>query len=257
MEPAASPAVLAREAVPFVGRTMLLHRLGRLYRSSRHLLLFGPPGVGKSRLMAELVRTHPVLFAPRCNCLGELLAALEPAAGLDRGELNLPARVHRLAARLPRIGRPLVIDHVARVPPRVAHLLRFLMLRQPVWLIVRSTDPLDLGHVWPYLFLFKRVDVPPFSPAETQAFLAAVDFPGDRRGLPATALRLHRLSAGHPATLVALVAELRCRTYELRTAEGLRLLALHARITQVETQLAAPGRPISSPDGSPPAWRAA
>jgi len=122
----------------------------------------------------------------------------------------MPARVHRLAARLPQIERPIVIDNVARVPSRVAHLVRFLMLRQPVWLLVRSTDPLELGHVWPYLFLFKRVDVPPFSLAETQAFLAAVDFAGDRRELLAAALRLHRLSTGHPATLAALVAELRC-----------------------------------------------
>ncbi len=229
--------MLACEAVPFIGRKALLHRLGGLYRSSRHVLLTGPPGAGKSLVVAELIRTHPVLFAPRCNCLGDLLAALEPAAGLDRGELKLPARVHRLGAHLPQIGRPIVIDNVARVPPRVAHLLRFLMLRQPVWLVVRSTDPLDLGHVWPYLFLFKHVEVPPFSLAETRAFLAAVDFPGDRRELLAAALRLHRLSAGHPATLAALVAELRCRAYDLRTTEGLRLLALHARITSLSAAL--------------------
>jgi len=230
---------MAGEVVPFIGRKTLLHRLGGLYRSSRHVLLLGPSGVGKSLVIGELIRTHPVLFAPGCGCLGDLLASLEPAAGLDPGELKMPARVHRLAARLPQIERPIVLDNVARVPSRVAHLVRFLMLRQPVWLLVRSTDPLELGHVWPYLFLFKRVDVPPFSLAETQAFLAAVDFAGDRRELLAAALRLHRLSTGHPATLAALVAELRCRTYDLRTAEGLRLLALHARITLVEEKLAA------------------
>jgi hypothetical protein len=228
-----------REAVPFVGRQTLLHRLGRLYRSSRHVLLFGPPGAGKSALIQEFIRTHPVLFAPRCNCLGQLLSALEPAAGLDRGEFKLAARVHRLAARLPQIGRPIVIDNVARVPPRVAHLLRALMLRQPVWLIVRSAHPLDLGHVWPYLFLFTRVDLPPFSLAETRAFLSAAPFDGQRSELLATTLRLHRLSAGHPGTLSALAEELRVRTYDLRAAQGLQLLALHARITGVARQLAA------------------
>jgi DNA polymerase III delta prime subunit len=186
---------MAYEAVPFIGRKTLLHRLGILYRSSRHVLLLGPPGVGKSLVIAELLRTHPVLFAQDCGCLGDLLASLEPAAGLDPGELKMPARVHRLAARLPELVRPIVIDNVARVPP--------------------------------------------FSLAETQAFLAAVDFAGDRRELLAAALRLHRLAAGHPATLAALVTELRCRTYDLRTSEGLRLLALHARITFVEEKLAA------------------
>jgi hypothetical protein len=228
-----------RETAPFVGRKALLHRLGRLYRSSRHVLLFGPPGAGKSMLIAEFVRTHPVLFVPRCNCLGELLAALEPAAGLDRGDFTLAARVHRLARRLPQIGRPIVLDNVARVPPRVAHLVRYMLVRQPVWLLARSTQPLEIGHVWPYLFLFKRVDLPPFSLDETRAFLSAAPFNGNRSELIATTLRLHRLSAGHPATLAALVDELRVRTYDLRTTEGLHLLALHARITGVQRQLAA------------------
>jgi hypothetical protein len=228
-----------REAVSFVGRKALLHRLGRLYRSSRHVLLLGPAGAGKSMLIAEFVRTHPVLLAPRCNCLGELLTALEPAAGLDRGDLRLAARVHRLARRLPQIGRPVVLDNVARVPPRVAHLVRYLLVRQPVWLLARSTQPLEIGHVWPYLFLFKRVDLPPFSLDETRAFLSTAAFSGNRSELIATTLRLHRLAAGHPATLAALVAELHSRTYDLHTPEGLRLLALHARITRVQAQIAA------------------
>ncbi len=228
------------EIVPdiFVGRKELLQRLSYLYRSNRHVLLQGASGEGKSALIAEFARLHPLLFALGCSCLGELVTALEPSVGLDRGELKMPARVHRLSARLPELGRPIVIDNVARVPPRVAHLVRFLMLRQPVWLVVRSTDPLSVGHVWPYLFLFKRLDVLPFSLAETQAFLGAVDFFGDRRELLAAARRLYRLCAGHPATLTALMTELRRRTYDLRTGEGLRLLALHARITLVEEKLA-------------------
>jgi hypothetical protein len=185
------------------------------------------------------MRTHPVLLAPRCGCLSDLLGALEPAAGLDRGDLRLAARVHRLARRLPQIGRPVILDNVAHVPPRVAHLVRYLLVRQPVWLLARSTQPLEIGHVWPYLFFFKRIDLPPFSLDETRAFLSAAPFNGNRSELIATTLRLHRLAAGHPATLAALVAELRCRTYDLHSAEGLRLLALHARITRVQKQIAA------------------
>ena len=37
---------------------------------------------------------------------------------------------------------------------------------------------------------------------------------------------------------MALAAELRRRTYDLKTMEGLRVLALHARITLVEDKLA-------------------
>jgi len=222
----------------FIGRDPLLGRLGALYRGGRHVLLVGPADVGKSLLVEEFSRHHPLLVAPRCGCLGDLLETLEPAAGLERGELKLAARVHRLAAKLPTLGRPLVLDNVRRVPPRVAHLVRYLLIRQPVWLVTRSTLPLDIGHVWSFLFHFKRLDVPPFKLEETKAFLAGVDFAGDRSSLLASALRLHRLAAGHPGTLAALVDELRRRPYNLRTAEGLQLLALHARITGVEAQLA-------------------
>jgi len=225
---------------PFIGREPLLRRLGAMFRAGKHVLLVGPKGVGKSMIVAEIARTFPLLLAPRCGCLGDFLADLEPQAKLARDDLKLAVRVHRLAAALPKTGRALVLENVARVPPRVAHLVRVLLIHQPIWLVARSVMPLDLGHVWPYLFFFQRVDVPPFSVSETRAFLAAVEFEGDRTELLASALRLHRLSAGHPGTLTSLVAELRMRTYDLRTTEGLRLLALHARISLVESQLVAP-----------------
>lgn len=223
---------------PFVGREPLLRRLGAMVRAGKHVLLVGPAGVGKSLILGEVARAFPMIVAQRSGCLGDLLAEVEPQLNLEPGELKLAARVHRLAAELPKSGRILVLENVRRVPPRVAHLIRVLLLRQRVWFVVRSTAPLDLGHVWPYLFMFQRVDVPPFTADETRAFLSVVEFERDRDELLRAALRLHRLAAGHPGTLAALLAELRRRAYDLRTAEGLRLLALHARISLVEAQLA-------------------
>jgi len=145
----------------------------------------------------------------------------------------MAARVHRLAARLPLLKRPVVVDNVAHVPPRVAHLVRFIMEQQPVWLVVRSIQPSELGHIWPYLYLFTQVDIPPFSAAETQDLLSTAAFKGDRAYLLGGAHRLHRLAAGNPGILAGLLAELRSRTYDLDSSDGLRLLALHARITAV------------------------
>jgi len=221
----------------FVGRRPLLERLAACYRAGRHVLLVGPPGVGKSQLLSELSRDYPFLIAPRSRCLGDLLDTLEPIAGLESGSLKIAARIHRLAARLPALNRPLLLDNVMHVPPKVAHFVRFMLTRQPVWLVTSSIQPLDVGHVWPFLFHFRRFNVPPFKLSETSAFLAAVDFPGNRAGLLASSRRLHRLAAGHPATLAALVDELSLRRYDLRSATGLRLLSIHARITRVEAQL--------------------
>lgn len=229
----------ARETAElFIGRATLLRRLGELYRAGKHVVLVGQPGSGKTALAKEFARTHRMAIAPGCGHLGELLEALEPRIGAEAGGLKLPARVHRLASELPKLRCPLLLDNVSRVPPRVAHLVRVLLVSQPVWLLTRSTLPLDIGHLWPLLFFFERVDLPPFSPAETREFLARVPFGGQREELLAVARRLHRLSAGHPGTLAALAAELRRRTYDLKTMEGLRVLALHARITLVENKLA-------------------
>jgi hypothetical protein len=222
----------------FVGRQPLLDRLAAMWRKGKLILLQAPTGAGKSMLIAKLSESCPILYAPRCNCLGAFLDDLEPQARLERGELKIAARVHRLVKHLPKLRTTLVIDNVEQVPPRVAHLVRVLMGAMPVWLVARSSLPAEMGHVWPYLFAFQRVDLRPFSLAETRAFLTAAPFRGDRGELLAASLRLHRLSAGHPATLAALVDELSRRTYDLRTMEGLHLLALHARITRVEAQIA-------------------
>jgi hypothetical protein len=221
----------------FIGRKELLQRLSHLYRSNRHALLQGLPGVGKSALIAEFARSHPILFSPACGHLGDLIGGLEPTIGLKRDDLKMAARVHRLAAQLPQFERPVVVDNVAHVPPRVAHLLSFIMIRQPVWLIARSTQPPELGHIWPYFFLFTQVDVPPFSAAETRDLLSIAAFPGDRAELLGAGPRLHRLAAGYPGMLAAFLAELRCRAYDLDSSEGLRLLALHARITAVSAAI--------------------
>ncbi|MGH7997700.1 MAG: AAA family ATPase [Opitutaceae bacterium] len=232
--------VPAPEPPPFVGREGLLRRLGELYRAGKHVLLVGQPGAGKSALLAEFSRTHRLLIAPECGSLGALLEALEPQLGLEPGDLKIPRRVHRLAAVLPKAGRPLVLDQVGRVPPKVAHFLRVQLASQPVWVLARSTLPLDIGHLWPLLFLFERIDLPPFSTAEAKEYLSRIPFGGDRIELLAAARRLHRLSAGHPGTLAALAVELRCRAYDLRTLDGLRVLALHARISLVEEQIREP-----------------
>lgn len=235
----------AHEPTPIVDRPALLRRLERHHRARRHVLVHGPPGVGKSVLIAAFMQSHPMLPAPRCNSLGSLLAALEPAAGLVRGRLKLAARVHRLASRLPETGRTVAIDHATRMPPRVAHLIRALAFRQPVWVVARSPRAAELGHLWPYLFLFHRLEVPPFTLAETRTYLSRIDFPGDRDRLVSSARALHRLSAGHPATLAALANELRARPAVLQSAPALERLTVHARITRIEQTLAG-SRPTAS-----------
>ncbi len=223
--------------LPFVGRVTLLRRLQDLHRTNQHVLLLGRRGTGKSRIIAEMARDHPLLVVPHCDCLGRVMDAIESLAGLERGELKMAARVQRAIACLAKTEKPVVFENVARVPPKVAHFIRILLAQQPVWLVARSTQAADIGHVWPFLFFFKQVEVPSFAPRESLALLATVDLPGEREDLLGAAPRLHRLAAGHPATLAALIAEMQKRRHDLRSAEGIRILATHARITETEAAM--------------------
>ena len=51
----------------------------------------------------------------------------------------------------------------------------------PVWICCRSAEPWDIGHVWPLLARFQRVEVKPFHLSETrmlvQPLSAKVSFP--------------------------------------------------------------------------------
>jgi hypothetical protein len=222
----------------FIGREKALQRLGEIYRERQNLLLVGPAGMGKSALLVEFARDHPLLLARRCGHLGDLLAELEPQVGLAHDHLTIAKRIHLLVNRLKELCPFLVLDNVAKSPPRVAHFVRAVLDFSPVWLVVRSELAHDVGHVWPYFYGFERVHLDPFSIAETHKLFAQIDFPGDRLELQAAALRLHHLAGGNPGALTALLAEMRVRTYDLHSVEGLKLIALHARISDVEAQIA-------------------
>jgi hypothetical protein len=108
------------------------------------------------------------------------------------------------------------------------------MERVPIWICTRSEHPWDIGHFWPLLVRFARVELRPVQLHEIHSLVATAV----QRGIvPAEALEivgwLYRTSAGNPGRLGKLLKELANGHYDVRNRRSLRLLKLDYRIHDV------------------------
>lgn len=220
--------------LPFVGRRKEAARLADLHAQRKHVLILGPAGVGKSALVAHLRGQLPLLWCPRSAHLGEICDALEAELGLKSEDLKLVQRKQRLRPALADAGNTVVFDGVVWTGPQLSSFLESVVERVPVWLCARSEHSWDIGHLWPLLVRFERVELRPFQRAETQAL---VETAVTRRMVPADTLRivgwLQRRSAGSPLVLRALFEELATGHYDLSNPFALRRLELDRRIHEV------------------------
>ena len=156
---------------PFVGRQTELAQLRDLHSQRKHVLILGPAGVGKSTLIEQLRQPLSLLIAARPAHLGEICAALEPQLGLEPAGLRLLQRKQRLREAVTAAGKTVVFDGVSWTSPKVSAFLESVIERVPVWICARSEHPWDIGHFWPFLVRFQRMEAHAFHPSETQALV--------------------------------------------------------------------------------------
>ena len=221
-------------ALPFVGREREITRLCELHARRKPVLIFGPAGVGKSALIERLRPQLSLLVSARSAHLGEICEGLEPGLGLNPAGLKLPERKKRLRERLAAAGRTVVFDGAGWTTPRLSSFFEGVAERGPVWICARSEHPWDIGHFWPLLVRFERVELRPFHLSETQALVeaaveAGITPPGTRNIVE----WLHRRSGGNPLVLRRLFEELATGKYDLSNPLALRRLDLDRRIHEV------------------------
>ncbi len=88
---------LNEEYIKAVERTVELERLITRARERKHLLVFGPEGVGKTRLLQEFARIEPLaLYVPQSKSPHDLLLSLVDTlrAKLGRTQPSFQYRVH-------------------------------------------------------------------------------------------------------------------------------------------------------------------
>lgn len=218
----------------FAGRQRELTKLNSLYAQRKHVLLIGPPGIGKSALLQQVRLHSPLLLCEETSKLSRICDGLERQLGWTHYRLNVIERKNRLLTYIERRGEPVAFDHVAQTPPRIARFMAHLREHVPSWIVCRSELPHDIGRVWEYLTDFVRVHVPPFTIAETRLLVAQAVAKGtiQQDTLNQVAL-LHRLSKGNPRILEELLIELSIRTYKMGTPFGRCLLDLDRRIHEI------------------------
>ena len=218
---------------PFVGRQKEIERLSGLHAKRKHVLILGPAGAGKSALVGQVRERLSLVVSGRSDHLGEICDALEPQFGLSGAGLRLLRRKQRVREGVAAAGRTVVFDGVGWTGPKVASFFESVMERAPVWICTRSELAHDIGHFWPLLVRFERVEVRAFHLSETKALVEAAIAAGRVPAEVAEIVEwLQRRSGGVARVVCELLAELVSGHYDVRRAFDLKLLDLDRRIHQ-------------------------
>jgi DNA polymerase III delta prime subunit len=143
--------------VKAVERTAELARLISRAHERKHLLVFGPEGVGKTRLLQEFAQIQPLaLYVPQSKSPHDLLLSLVESLRTKVGVRSLPSHTSTMStsglkATVDRAlnGKPflLLVDHLQGPSRVVARILKDLGYygRTPIFLAARSPHMEDIG----------------------------------------------------------------------------------------------------------------
>lgn len=228
---ATASTIDVRLTIPFVGRGREIARLRQLHKQRRHVLILGAEGMGKSALVARLRESLNLRVCPASERLSEICEALERGFDLEAGDFHIVQRKNRLLKLLKGTKRAVVFDGAGWTTPKLGNFIENVSERVPVWICARSEHPWDIGHIWPLLVRFEKIEIKPFHPAETRGLVeAAIRLGVVPPGVGDTIERLHHLCAGNPKILCELIEGLATGHYDPHKKFDLRLLDLDRRI---------------------------
>lgn len=206
----------------------------QLHAHRKHGLILGPAGVGKSTLIRHVAGQVNLLMCPQTTRLSDICGAMEQQLGLEADGQHLVQRKNRLLRALAAADQTVVFDGVGWTTPKLSSFIEGVNQRVPVWIVTRSEHSWDIGHFWPLLTRFTRVELEPFRLADTSGLMGRLAETGD---IPASALQAahswHRLSAGVPRVPGELLAGVATGGYDLHARFGLKLLDLDRRIQRL------------------------
>ena len=217
--------------IPFVGRKVEISRLRNLHAVRKHALIFGLPGIGKTELVRQMSGLAPLLISAHSDTMRHICENLEAGLHIVNDEKRLPKRKERLLSKLSSTDNTIVFDHVGRSTPKISSFLKCVCDRVPVWICARSPHSWDIGHFWPILFRFEKIELQPFHLSETRALIEACVEKGMlSSAVLAVANRLQHLAHGVPQILGELIQGLASGKYDSSNLFDLQMLDIDRRI---------------------------
>lgn len=229
-----------KDSLPFVGRTKETNDLFAFYKQRKHVLLIGASGIGKTALLRHVRESCPCFLFEERSSLGRICDGIERQLGWTNARLNVIERKNRLLRFLSARAELAVFDHVAHAAPRVSRFIAALTKQVPVWIVCRSDKRDAIGHVWEHLYKFARIELRPFTRANTRNLInGAMANRAIQPDVREHANELHHLSGGNPRILQELLIELGAREYKMSRSSGRKLLALDRDIRELKLALQA------------------
>jgi hypothetical protein len=204
-----------------VDRTEELARLRAQAQKRKSMLVFGPEGVGKTRLLLAFVQNQPfALYVPQTRSPRDFMMALvQDLRRLDERDLHLPPDANSLSTSalkgivqraLVRFPFVLVLDHLVGPSRFVTGIIRELSDygQRPIFFAARSPHLEDVGTLQSMCAdRSERLEIGNFTRAVALEFAKRES---DRNGLWASNLEsaLHSLvdwSEGNPGTILQML----------------------------------------------------
>ena len=167
-----------------VQRNEEMERLQAQAQKRRSMLIFGPEGVGKTRLLRAFGESQPLaLFVPHVRTPRDFMLVLlqeihrldsrELRLSADIGNLSTPSLKGRIQRRLAELPFLLVLDHVAGPSRVVTGIIREFTDygRRPIYFAARSPHMEDIGGLQPLCAdRSERLELKNLSPAVALEF---------------------------------------------------------------------------------------
>jgi hypothetical protein len=167
-----------------VDRTEELARLRAQAQKRKSMLVFGPEGVGKTRLLLAFVQNQPfALYVPQTRSPRDFMMALvQDLRRLDERDLHLPPDANSLSTSalkgivqraLVRFPFVLVLDHLAGPSRVVTGIIKEFSdyCQRPIILAARTPHMEDIGNLQPMCAdRSERAEIRNFTPAVALEF---------------------------------------------------------------------------------------
>jgi hypothetical protein len=204
-----------------VDRTEELARLRAQAQKRKSMLVFGPEGVGKTRLLLTFVQNQPfaLYVSPIRSPRDLMMALIQDLRRLDKRELRLPSNANSLSTSslkgivqraLAEFPVMLVLDHLAGPSRVVTGIIKEFSDygRRPIYFAARTPHMEDIGTLQPMCAdRSERLEIRNFGPAVALEFAKRE---AERTGLRASNLdsALHSLvewSEGNPGSILQML----------------------------------------------------